>query len=314
MIGLFSALIEKLLVLDQQLAASTSHGFAKTTAHGLRSKIEKYVKFCTEYGLYLFNADVLQVRRYLQYLTKSHGSIQSMKGYVSGARTLFELAGFEPPPWDDYLYQLMVRGITRDKGHVVKQAQPVTPKLLVDIYPYVEMRQTLDLVAWVGTLLGFYMFLRKMNLFPDTLDGFSPSIQLGRCNLYQIGDMFLVRVYHTKTIQYMERRLDIPILPNPDLRICPVYWLKHMLQQVPGCPKDPVPGRLVGGKVVPLTYVQWTKVFRGWLAKAGYQDSLYSSHSLRRGAPVGLQPVKLSLMPSRSWGTGTPQPITGTLT
>ena len=223
------------------------------------------------------------MRRYLQYLTRTHNSIQSMKGYVSGARTLFELAGFEPPPWD-YLYQLTVRGITRDKGHVVKRAQPVTPKLLIDVYPYVKTEDELQLVAWVGTLLGFYMFLCKMNLFPDTLDGFRPNTQLGRRNIYGLADMYVARVYHTKTIQNMERVLDIPILPNPDPRICPVHWLSRLLTRVPGGPLQPVLAyKGKQGKLVPLTYAQWTKMFREWLSMAGYEADLYSSHSLRRG-------------------------------
>ena len=200
--GCFAVLFSKLQELDKQLAASTSHGFAGTTARGLCSKIEKYVVFCKNYGLYLFNGEVLQVRRYLQYLTKTHNSIQSMKGYVAGAHTLFELVGFEPPPWDDYMYQLTVRGITRDKGHVVKRAQPVTPKLLVDIFPFVITAHELELVAWVVTLVGFYMFLCKMNLFPDTLDGFDINTQLGRRNLYKLDNMYVACVYHTKTIQY----------------------------------------------------------------------------------------------------------------
>ena len=122
----------KLQELDEQLAVSTSHGFASGTGRGLRSRIEKYVKFCKDFGLYLFNGDALQACRYLQYLTRTHKSIQSMKNYVSGARALFELAGFGPPPWLDYMYQLTVRGISRDSDQVVKWAQPVSPVILAD--------------------------------------------------------------------------------------------------------------------------------------------------------------------------------------
>ena len=155
-IGLhFVVLMLKLAELDKGLAKSTAHGFAKTTGRSLRTYINSYVSFCQDYGLYLFNGEVLQARRYLQHLSRTHKSIQSMKNYVGGARSLFEIMGFQPPPWEDYLYQLTVQGITRQKNHVVKKALPITPQLLVDIYPYVNTQQVFELVVWTGTLLGF---------------------------------------------------------------------------------------------------------------------------------------------------------------
>ena len=47
--------------------------------------------------------------------------------------------------------------------HEIKQAEPITPNILLKFSKVVDYRDQVELVAWVGTLLGFYMFLRKSN-------------------------------------------------------------------------------------------------------------------------------------------------------
>ena len=86
----------------------------------------------------MFDNRPLHFRRYLEHLTETHNSIDSMKNYAGGARILFEIIRFDPPSPTDYLYKLTARGISRDKDHVVKRAQPITPKLLVDVYTVVQ--------------------------------------------------------------------------------------------------------------------------------------------------------------------------------
>ena len=154
----------------------------------------------------------------------------------------------------------------------------------------------MQLVAWTSTLLGFYMFLRKMNLFLDTLQGFNPEIQLGRRNVFKSGKGYIARVYHTKTIQNKEQVLDIPILPNPDLRICPVFWLELMLAAVPAGPMEPlfaVPAEK--DELLPLMYGQWTWWFRHWLGKAGHNETVFSGHSLRWGGASWAAACKISM-------------------
>ena len=286
--------LHRLAELDRRLPRSTANAFAANSGRGLRTHINKYVQFCKQYGLYLFNNQVLQFRRYLEHLRLTHKSVDSMKNYVGGARTLFEIMGFKPPSWADHLYKLTARGITRELGHVVKRAQPVTPRLLIDVSKHVDLRHQIQLVAWNATLLGFYTFLRKMNTLPVTLNGFDARTQVARQNLYKMGKRcYIIRVYYTKTIQNMERTLDILVLPNPETRICPIFWLEKMLRQVQAKPTESLFSVLGENGNTPLMYNQWTQIFQDWLEKAGYDPSLYSSYSMCRGGASWAAACKL---------------------
>ena len=201
---------------------------------------------------------------------------------------------FRPPPWTDHLYRLTARGITRELGHVVRRAQPVTPRLLIDVSRFVDLRYDIQMVAWVATLVGYYTFLRKMNTLPTTLGGFDARTQVARQNLYKMGKKFyVIRVYHTKTIQNMEHTLDIPMLLNPDARICPIFWVEKMLKQVKAQPTESLFTVPSQGGNSPLTYGQWTRIFREWLEKAEYDPALYSSYSMRRGGASWAAACKL---------------------
>ena len=72
-------------------------------------------------------------------------------------------------------------------AHAIKQAVPITPELLLKMGKVVNYLDQVEMVAWVGVLLGFYMFLRKSNLVPDTMESFEPEHQFRRADMNLLG-------------------------------------------------------------------------------------------------------------------------------
>lgn len=129
------------------------------------------------------------------------------------------------------------------------------------------------------------MFLRKSNLVPDSKGGFNPQKQLTRADI-QIGEsLVLVIIKWSKTIQYKEKELVLPLLPARDVRICPVFWIKLMVKKVKAKGSQPlfaVPDSSDGG-VLPLTYDQLSGKYKNWVAKTGRATDRYTLHGLRKG-------------------------------
>ena len=107
------------------------------------------------------------------------------------------------------------------------------PEIIASIAPLVDIQDREQLVAWVTLLSGFYLLFRKSNLVPYSSTTFDRNRQLARANFYRFKDCYLVRVYWAKNIQFHDRCLDIPLLQNPDVRLCPVYWLDLYFALVP---------------------------------------------------------------------------------
>ena len=132
------------------MSQSMVHGIASSTQRNFRT-------FCQYYGLDMFPADVLQERRYITYLSEYHKNIDSSKNYVGGVRSLHEMFGFPPPLAEYYMYKLMVNGLHREKGHMVRQAFPVSPDILAAISGMVDVDNAVQMAAWLAILCGFYL-------------------------------------------------------------------------------------------------------------------------------------------------------------
>ena len=281
---------------------ATLHGLAESSSKNLKTYINTHVKFCNKYKLEMFPADVLQMRRYIVHLAETHDSIDSMKNYVSGVRSLHLLLGFQAPQSDHYLYKKTVDGIKRQKNHVVKQAKGMTPGLLAQMSHFVDKSDLRQVVAFTTILSGFHLLFWKSNLVPDSSVKFDPTKQLARRNFFRLPHCYIARVYWSKTLQFHEKALDIPLVPNIDKRICPVHWLDYIFSTIPGRQSSPAFTYVNKiGELVALNYSQLIDWMRTWVTLAGERASDYTSHSLRRGgaqwaAQSGIQPHIIKLL------------------
>ena len=103
---------------------------------------------------------------------------------MSGVRTCLALLGLEIPNPQDRQMQMFSQGLKRVMPHIIKQAAPITPEILVKLSKLVNYNDITEVIAWTATLLGFYMFLRKSNLVPDTMHSFNGEQQFRRQDIH----------------------------------------------------------------------------------------------------------------------------------
>lgn len=294
--------------LDQHCYQTLKQGYRPSTLRNIRSQALIYSRFCDFYGLNMFPADEWQLIRFTRYIANTVTSYDTVTNYLAGVRTLHRLAGFSIQDAKDAAnLNHMLRALRYELAHPVKQAVPVTPQLLKQMYNHIDLNSRFDLVCYTALLLGFYMFLRKSNLVPDTLQGFNPKEQLTRANIRISSDLILVEITWSKTIQFQQKILLLPLLPAKDRRICPRFWLTHMLRVIPGQPQDPlfsIPDNR--GNLVPITYSQLGQKLKELVKATGRSPEGYTLHGLRRGGTchaleVGLVGEDLRIM--GDWAT-----------
>ena len=212
-------------------------------------------------------------------------SPDSIGNYLSGIRTILALSGLDIPDVKDRQMQMFLTRLKRDMDHTVKQAEPMTPQLLVHMSRVVNYKDKIEVIAWTAVLLGFYMFLRKSNLVPDAMDKFDALQQFQRAdiNLLGLDRAMMCEIRWTKTIQFKQKVLRFPVLPTENKAICPVFWVHKMIQDNPGNPQDPL--FLIHTPLLRLSLSANQLVYRlrKWLKLVGQDDMAFSLHSLRRG-------------------------------
>ena len=273
----------ELLVLDTQVAYTKGQSVKDSTKKNLLTQLSAYQKFCDKFQLKYFPADNKQICRFGQHLSRTFQSPDSVGNYQSAVRTFLALLGLPIPDPQEKEMKMFNQGLKRTMDHEVKQAAPITPELLIRISRVVDYTNHVDMVAWVATLIGFTMFLRKSNLAPDSMDAFNPKMQFRRKDFNSTGPLsvLMAEITWAKNLQFKQRILRIPILPTINKTICPVMWMHFMMQLIPATPEDPAFTIYMDGEKTALSANQLLARLRKWLKLIKEQEELYSLHSLR---------------------------------
>ena len=149
-----------------------------------------------------------------------------------------------------------------------------------------HLTESIGHVAFRAAILtSFRGLLRKQNV---TLSG----VVLLRSDINMTSWGMMISIRGSKTIQYGDRVLRIPVTRLNDSRLCAIYWTERHFREVSAPPSSPAflvsPGN-------PLTYEQFTEMLKWSAGKSGLEEKDYSSHSLRRGGTSYLRSVGASI-------------------
>ena len=194
-------------MLDLQVAHTKGQSVKDSTKKNLLSQLTAYQSFCDKYRLQYFPVDNKQICRYGQHLAQRFRSPDAVGNYISAVRTFMALLGLPIPSPQEKEMRMFMQGLRRIMDHEVKQAAPITPELLIRMSRVVDCRNQTDMVAWVATLIGFTMFLRKSNLVPDAMEKFDPRMQFQRKDFNLTGPLsvMMAEISWAKNIQFQTK-------------------------------------------------------------------------------------------------------------
>ena len=93
----------------------------------------------------------------------------------------------------------------------------------------------------------------------------------------------VLRVYRTKTIQFKQRELEIPLPFIPNSALCPVTALNDYFRTVPTLASSPLFIANRTGSFRPLLAAHFNQFFRACITTVGLKPDNFSSRSFRQG-------------------------------
>ena len=214
--------------------------------------------------------------------TSSHGHLKHLLSAVRFLHLALDIRF----PENNFQIDMTMQGLKRKLARVPFQVLPITPRVLRDIFKFLDMRKTCDLALWCSFLVSFYGLLRKSNTVPQSTK-YDPSKVLVRKNLSVDLPTNMVYMYlgFSKTNQFGARDLVIPIPGNSDPILDPVRHLHDLFSRVTA--SSDTPAFSYGPKSF-ISYSSFTSRLKTLLTQAGYDANLYSGHSFRRGGATFL--------------------------
>ena len=250
--------------------------YAEATQATKTAQLEKYHKFCQEFREFVqpIPCNSKQVALYISYLTRSL-KYSSIKCYVSALSIYLTSISQPAINYNDYKVYSAMRGARRALGDCPKQAAPILPHHLLAIGE--QLKDSPGHNAFkAALLLAFRAMLRKQQVTVS-----DANLKREDVTIFEWG--MLVRIKKSKTIQFRQRELLIPVSRVDDKRLCAVEWIELHIKSAPAPPGAPLvllpgPGGWEG-----MSYKDYQGTLKLMCARAGLNPEDFSSHSLRRG-------------------------------
>ena len=265
--------------LKTELRNSRRQAFADGTNKNLSIQWETFLLFCFYFNLIYLPVNTETLSLYAQFLSRSFKSVQSIKNYLSGVKTMHYLLGYSTSQINEFLVNLSLRGIERIKLHLVKQAKAITPEILILMHKYFDFSDAADTVLWCLFLFAFFLFARKSNLVPDSLHSQNRKCLL-RKDVEVFDNFLVVHIHWSKTIQFGQRKISLPLVRIHGSVLCPVTAFENMCKMVPALSLDPL-FSLPEKKCI--TYYLYQTRLRYFIQRIGLNPEDFSTHSFRRG-------------------------------
>ena len=207
---------EQYNMLRSEMVKSKQAVFTESTRKNLKSQWIAYLMFCIYFSLKELPATIDTICMYTQFLSRSLTSVTSIKNYLNAVKLLHIFNNLDYPHTESNELKLLIRGISRLHPHCEKRALPIIPDILLEFVTFLDFQNPIDVTYWCIFLFSFFMMVRKSQL---VLNSYGQK----QCNkvlktkdvaVHKYG--LIVTIHWTKTIQFGERKLKIPLLAIAD--------------------------------------------------------------------------------------------------
>ena len=170
-----------------------------------------------------YTAVPVQPDHLLQYAAFLARSLKasSLRSYLNIVGLLHREFGLPNPLINNWPLKTLLTGINRSKGVARQQKQPITPFILLRLRSTLNLTTSIDASFWAICLVAFFGMFRKSHLLPTTPFQFDPTKQLTKADLQLFTWGILITIRWSKTIQFRERVVQIPLPRIPNSFLCP---------------------------------------------------------------------------------------------
>lgn len=265
-------------MLDSRLSELHQYAWAESTTKTLASQWKRYTEFCLRVKLNPMPMDPHVINLFLLHLAIQGLSYSTINNEVSALVTFAKIHRQPIDLRSDFELGLTLKSLRRLLGEKPSRKQELFPSNLVNMFEVIDWSKFTEESAWIGILFLYHSMLRKSHVF---LGKFNQNLLQRKDVIFKDWGL-IVYVNRTKTIQYQQRMLEIPIHKGGGI-LCLVSQLWNYFEKYPMPPNEPVLSRKHAGRIQLVDYKTSLGLLKRW-AKICRIDKDLGMHSLRRGA------------------------------
>ena len=225
--------------LDSEVAKLRALTFAESTRRTYSSQSGLFLQFCSYLNISPVPISPTDLGRYIAFLSRKL-NFSSIHQYLNVVKLLHMESSHPNPLADNWFWSSILKGLRRHKGDSTVQTLPTTPDILQGILQLINLDEPFDLCFWASCLVGFFSFFSKSNLLIPSVSRFDPSKHLCWSDVGFSLTGAILSVCWSKTIQFNQRILEIPLSHMPGSPFCPSSALLLVISILPP-PQGPRP-------------------------------------------------------------------------
>ena len=267
--------------------ARAAYAASTEATYGRHQKYYVTFMLALDFAAYMWAPLEAHLVLYVTFLARTC-SFNTIKGYLQGVRVFYLERGLPNPLEDAPQLARALKGIRRTRGDAVKRKLAIDPVMLRQWLGLLDVqRDDGDLVLITAMVIDFYGFFRKSNIAVAGRAAADDTKVIRREDISVDLESYClwVRVRWSKTIQFQERELRVPIAGVPGDPLDPVALWLAVCQRVSAAPSAHAfsyPSRK-GGPLVPLTHAVFVRRTKQLASRIGIDERSISGHSFRRG-------------------------------
>ena len=209
----------------------------------MRTYLRAFQLFCTHFKFPLFPVTKATYLAYLAFLSQSLKSFSLVRNYLSILSHINKSLRYICAFLGDYDSRLANRAVRRLLGDFTARKHAMSVDILLQISRQFDSGNVFH-TCMAALFIVAFSFLRISNLVPRTLSDLSHRnpLFLRRSSVRFSSRGAVLSVTRTKTLQFNQRILEIPLPLIPGSPLCPVSALRAYLQRVPAEPFSPLLG------------------------------------------------------------------------
>ena len=199
----------------------------------MRTQLNAYILFCEHFNLSPFPVSKPSFLAYLAFLSKSLSCYRSVVNYINILKHINRSLGEDLSFMHDDDAFLTLRALRRVMGDSVRITHPVTVDILLNIFHIFDWSNPLHVCMHAAFLVAFFSFLRISNLVPYKASDMAAvnTYFLKREDVFFSAHGAVLRIFKTKTIQFRQRVLQIPLPVIPKGQVALFIYLKNLSSQ-----------------------------------------------------------------------------------
>lgn len=222
----------------------------------------------------------VDIMMYTQLLVNSMKSPQSIKNYISGAKSFISQRGGNVYAFFHPTVVSLLKGFTRRSLYVPTQAPAIQFNFITQACTWLRAMSVEGEIIAGAVMFAITTFLRQSH-FVFTRNG-RPHL-IPRSDLFFYPDRLVVVMRASKTTNASQQK-HIIVMKNPATGVCPVYMIRQAMLLVPAPEEAPIFLDPYSYRVI--SPVRMLELFKIALAAAGHKQwASVTLHSLRRSGP-----------------------------